>query len=177
MFTQQKTKKKIHVTSNPLFAFHDDVFPGFAKNAASQPRFPRPSFYYKTIIPDNYFSSLEELKHISTVELKLNGTETFQFEIDFEDYSKERTIFELNFFDEKNFISVGINKNGSLWMDSAYFKEIFGATMSSNVVSEKNREKKTKISHSRNRTEFPVLIENGEIMLQNRFFYSILISQ
>ena len=116
------------MTSNPFFAFHDDVFPAFAKNAASQPRFPRPSFYHNTIIPDNYFSSLEELKHISTIELRLNGTEKFQFEIDFEEQlraSRSTKILELRFFDEKSLMNFGIFENSSIWMDSAYFDETF----------------------------------------------------
>ena len=32
----------MHVTSNPFFAFHDDVFPNFAKNAVNEfLKFPR----------------------------------------------------------------------------------------------------------------------------------------
>ena len=32
-FLQQKEQEKMHVTSNPFFGFHEDVFPNFAKNA------------------------------------------------------------------------------------------------------------------------------------------------
>ena len=60
----------MHVTSNPFFAFHDDVFPGFSKNAVYQKKFPLSSFYYKTIIPGDEFYSLEELNHISTVRME-----------------------------------------------------------------------------------------------------------
>ena len=121
----------MHVTSNPFFAFHDDVFPGFAKNAASQPRFPFPSPSFTTIIPDNYrpdkpeqklFSSLEELKHISTVELKLNGSDKFDFNIDFYEQSfNETKILECQFFYGKTLFSLGTYANGSIWVDSDYF--------------------------------------------------------
>lgn len=67
------------VTSNPEFAFHDDVFPAFAKNAASQRPFY--STYGKTIIPNNSFSSLEELEHISTLELNFNKKEMIRFKL------------------------------------------------------------------------------------------------
>ena len=41
-FQQQKAVKKMHVTSNPFFKFHDDVFPNFAKNAVGDIRkFPQ----------------------------------------------------------------------------------------------------------------------------------------
>ena len=88
-FVRQEAKKKMHVASNPFFAFHDDVFPAFAKNAASQQRFPKPAFsiawpYPTTIIPDSEFTSLEEFNHISTFELKLNGTEMLKFQIKLE---------------------------------------------------------------------------------------------
>ena len=39
-FIKQPAREQMHVTSNPFFAFHDDVFPAFAKNAAAQSRFP-----------------------------------------------------------------------------------------------------------------------------------------
>ena len=79
----------MHVTSNPLFAFHDDVFPSFANNAASQLQFPvTPSTIFgphsKTIVPDNFFSRLEEFDHISSLLLQLNGTESFEFSYDFQ---------------------------------------------------------------------------------------------
>ena len=82
-FIQQKSTKRMYVTSNPFFAFHDDVFPAFSKNALAQPRFPRPSGpYSKTIIPDSFFSSLDLQPHISTLELNLKETEIFHFVID-----------------------------------------------------------------------------------------------
>lgn len=116
--------KKMHVTSNPFFAFHDDVFPAFSKNAVSQPRFPRQKRWDKSIIPDNYFSSLEELSHISTVMMKLDGTETFKLDFKFEEkrpFLNWTEILEIIFFDETSLLKLGYDKNGSLWIDSDYF--------------------------------------------------------
>ena len=85
-FIQQGPKKKMHVTSNPFFAFHDDVFPAFSKNSVSQPRFPKPAaaffnIHQKTIIPNSPFTSLQEFKHISTLYVNLNESESFMFRI------------------------------------------------------------------------------------------------
>lgn len=128
-FVQQEAQKKMHVTSNPYFAFHDDVLPTFAKNAVGQRRFPRPgSFNQKTVIPDNFFSSLAELKHISTLVMRLNEKDNFKFEISFSGKSrdfKKTKILECSLFDGTSFISFGINQNESLWMTSAYFNGRF----------------------------------------------------
>ena len=131
--TQQRTGGKTHVTSNPHFAFHDDVFPAFAKNAASQRKFPRPSFYYKTIIPDNEFSSLEEISHISTIKMELNGTEKFDLSINFEEGGPEdEKILEAKFADETVLFSFGISEKSFLWIksDSFHQRRIFGSRLS-----------------------------------------------
>ena len=120
----------MHVTSNPYIGFHDDVFPAFYKNTVSQRRFPG-SFHQKTIIPDNSFSSLEQLKHISTVEMKLDGTDQLQLEIEVAaNYARELEIIECNFFDGTTFFLFGLCENGSFWFESDYFEErfIFDAT-------------------------------------------------
>ena len=123
----------MHVTSNPYFAFHDDVFPAFSKNAVAQPRFPLPSFFFKTIIPNKFdnkfFSSLEELKHISTIELEFTRKKKFELKIDFQDLKlglfDEMEILEFKFFDETTLFNLGIYGNASIWMDSDYFNERF----------------------------------------------------
>ena len=120
-FVQQPARKQMFVTSNPFFAFHDDVFPVFAKNAVAQPRFPY-SINSKTIIPDNFFSSLEELNHISTVDMNLNGTEGFKFGIKKSRIFEETRILECNLFDGTTLVSFGTYKNGSLWIDSDYIE-------------------------------------------------------
>lgn len=76
----------MHVTSNPYFAFHDDIFPkSFSKNSYTQNRFPEPGVKIKEakiIIPDFFFTLLnDDLKHISTVKMKLNATNRFGFQI------------------------------------------------------------------------------------------------
>ena len=116
----------LHVTSNHFFAFHDDVFPAFAKNAASQPPFPQPSSLYTTIIPDKFFSSLKKLQHFSTIEMELDGADSFKFEVNFHKESNilaETRIIESKFFDDSTLFSFGSFQNGSLWIDSDFFDE------------------------------------------------------
>ena len=111
----------MHTTSNPYFTFHDDVFPAFAKNAVSQPLFPRSSFYHQTIVPETYFSSLKELKHISTLEMEFSGVDCFKFEIDDVTMSsKESIILEWKLFIGKNLLRFGVFKNNSFWVESDY---------------------------------------------------------
>ena len=113
----------MHVTSNPYFAFHDDVFPAFAKNNVAQSTFPR-NYGPSTIIPAEFFISLKELTHISTVEIKWNGTERFSFEIKFPEssqISEETKILKCTFFDGSTLLSFGAYKNSSLWISSDFF--------------------------------------------------------
>ena len=114
----------MYVTSNPYFAFHDDVFPAFGKNMVGQSPF-HASFGRSTIIPDNFFSSLEELNHISTFEMKFNGTESFQFNIKslVKSSVEELKILKWNFFDGTTLLSFGAYKNTSYWIDSDYFEK------------------------------------------------------
>ena len=89
----------MHLTSNPNFAFHDDVLPAFAKNVFRQQKYPQSASsiylpYPKTIIPDAIsimvngtirsipFIALEDFEHISTFELKMNGTEKLEIQLD-----------------------------------------------------------------------------------------------
>ena len=141
-FVQQKAMEKMHVTSNPYFAFHDDVFPGFSKNAASQRKFPRTLAsvsrpHPKAIIPFSSFSSLAEFKHISTFEMDLRRKDTLQFQIDFEvpqyywfllslifktlsNNTREVKILECQFFDRQKLFTFGLLKNGSVKVDSDF---------------------------------------------------------
>ena len=66
-FTQLNETGKIYVTSNPDFAFHDDVFPSFAKNQVTQGKFHPSVVDKKTSVPDNYFTSLAYFDHISSI--------------------------------------------------------------------------------------------------------------
>ena len=66
-FNQLNETGMVFVTSNPYFAFHDDVFPSFAKNQVTQGKF-HPSVADKvTLIPDNHFTSLAYFDHISSI--------------------------------------------------------------------------------------------------------------
>ena len=114
------------MSSNPFFAFHDDVFPAFAKTAVTQENFPlsgssisRP--YPRIIVPDNAFKSLKEFKHISTIELKLRGIDRFKLQINSQDNEKEGEILECKLFNGKTIFSFGAFKNGSFWVDSDFF--------------------------------------------------------
>ena len=63
-FNQLEENRKMHVTSNPYFAFHDDVFPTFAKNQVSQDKFSPQITHGITLVPDNFFNSLKFFNHI-----------------------------------------------------------------------------------------------------------------
>ena len=141
---QQNEEKRIHVTSNPFFAFHDDVFPAFAKNSVSQPQFYRSRRsilppYDKTIVADNNFTSLEEFEHISTIELKLNGTEMIEFQVRSKQITDRITdnIIECRFFDGKLLFSFGASIDGSLFIDSDYVtqKTVYKSKLSASWTS------------------------------------------
>ena len=170
-FYQQTPIKKMHVTSNPYFSFHDDIFPGFAKNVAKQLKFPQSATsmtrpYPKIIVPKHPFSSLEKFNHISTLELSLNGTENFEFQLAMNKTAiiKQLKIIEMQFFDGKTLLEVSIEHNRTISMASDYFEsflidtsregvEIFQLqlkTMSSSNLTlfKMNRPEKTKIEIS-----------------------------
>ena len=78
----------MHVASNPFFAFHDDVFPNFAKNAVGKiAPFPQSASslsppYPLAILPNHPFTSFEEeLFHISSFEIDFNQTRKLKLEI------------------------------------------------------------------------------------------------
>ena len=114
----------IHVTSNSFFGFHDDVFPAFSKNSVTQHRFPQPGFL---IIPDYFFSTLEELKHISTVKMKSDETHIFHYEVDISEKNRdqETKFLDANLFDGTNLFSFGVVLNGSIWMNSDFIEKGF----------------------------------------------------
>ena len=139
-FIQDQSENRIYVTSNPNFAFHDDVFPEFAKNAAFQLQFPKSSRsmtspHPKTIIPDEFFRSFEHFRHISSVEFKFDGSERFKFEINFQEMRSikaDQNIIKLQFYDKTTFLSLGYFKNGSIWAFSDYIttRIILNSTLS-----------------------------------------------
>ena len=143
---QRNSERNIHVTSNPLFAFHDDVFPRFAKNTVKQLRFP-PLIYQKTIIPESinetqWFSSLHSLNHISTIEMKLRGKEVFQLKLKLKKSPPlETKNLEAIFFDGTSLFILGTYKNGTIWIASDYLK----TRLQFNVTDE-GRQKSSAIS-------------------------------
>lgn len=159
------------MTSNPFFVFHDDVFPAFAKNTAYQQRYPRSSFFDKTIVPANFFSSFEEFNHISTLKLKLNGTEKFQFEVDFQNNSRlfeERVVFEAQFFDGTSLLIFGIFDNGTLWMDSDYSNE--------RLIFQSNASQLTEVDIFMSSTNESLIFEVVEEKFNFLYFFRILIN-
>ena len=81
VFTQKTKHESIMLASNPDFAYHDDVFPGFSKNAVSQQNFPKHRCggmeYCVVIIPQLTFN-VNERAHISSVDFKDDWKFSFQ---------------------------------------------------------------------------------------------------
>lgn len=131
-FQQQKSKSKMHVTSNPFFKFHDDVFPKFAKNAVGEIRkFPQSASslsppYPLSIVPNYPFASFkEELFHISSFELDLNQTQKLNLEMKkISESRKLAKIIEFRSFNEKTIFQIESFKNDSMGITSDFFHEV-----------------------------------------------------
>lgn len=117
----------MHVTSNPFFAFHDDIFPAFAKNMVSQRPYSlsansNPPSYAKTIIPDNPFSFLDEFEHISTFEMRFYETEIFALKI--RQRNETATSFvdicNIEFENEMSFLRLRVSAEDSLVLQSDF---------------------------------------------------------
>ena len=80
-FNQLNDTRKLHVSSNPNFAFHDDVFPSFAKNQVTQEKFSASVPDKITMIADNYFTKLTYFDHISTIMLDSFGIHVISFDL------------------------------------------------------------------------------------------------
>ena len=168
---KQPAQKQIHVASNPFFAFHDDVFPAFAKNAVAQPLFP-PNLYSTTIIPDEFFTSLAGLKHISTVKIKLDGKDRFQLDIDFPVETavlKETKVLEFVFFDGKSLFSFGYFKNASLWINSDFHDEKL--RLRSNLFE--LREMTFILKSSRSKKTFNLKVSEEQLNLRERLPFEL----
>ena len=129
-FIQQEKENKMHVTSNPGFAFHDDVLPGFTKNAVSQPLFKQGAFDFVrplplTIVSDNNFTSLQSFDHISTFEADLTADVLLTFDLTLA--AKNTKIFGkfLEFQLTNNQILLGFEAfaNGSYGITSSFFND------------------------------------------------------
>ena len=80
-FYQLEEKSMLHVSSNPYFAFHDDVFPAYIKNQVSQKEFSRHADNKINIVPANNFTSLEFFDHISTIMFEPVGVHIISFNL------------------------------------------------------------------------------------------------
>ena len=94
VFVQKSKDEAIQLASNPGFTFHDDVFPGFSKNAVSQLNFPKhrcgDMSSCVVIIPSLTFKA-DKREHISSVDFQADWKFSFQI-IDFE---QERNAIEI----------------------------------------------------------------------------------
>ena len=130
-YRQLEEVQKMHTCSNPYFSFHDDIFPGFSKNAVSQPRFsPAPYLHYlepyrKTVIPDNSFSFLEEFNHISTVEMNFTEDYTFSFFLaKRHQFKTQLEILQMKLEDGSSFFTIGVRRNDSLFIKSDFLQRV-----------------------------------------------------
>lgn len=134
----------MHVSSNPFFAFHDDVFPNFAKNTVAKirnftqsatslsPPYPLP------IIPDFPFVSFDkELFHISSFELDFTKTRKLHLELKKRDSIKVsekqsskdpkktfhwKKIMEFRSYNEKSIFEFLNDENSSIKIASDFFE-------------------------------------------------------
>ena len=121
-YNQLYENNKIHVSSNPYFVFHDDVFPTYVKNQFSQKKFSRQAENKMTIVPDNYFVSLAFFDHISTFELESEGAYIISFvlKIDNKILLSPGKILELQFTDGKTMLSVEFISDGGVQYRSCF---------------------------------------------------------
>ena len=125
-FKQLEENQKMHVTSNPYFAFHDDVFPAFAKNQVSQDKFSPQISHGITLIPDNYFNSLQFFNHISTIIFDPVGICAFSFILKMVEnvvYPSEEKVLDFRFAQGKNLLSVIVQNDGTVQFSSDFLEE------------------------------------------------------
>ncbi|CBY13544.1 unnamed protein product [Oikopleura dioica] len=123
-YNQLDENNKLHVTSNPYFAFHDDVFPSYVKNQFTQKLFSRHAENKITIIPDNYFISLAFIKHISTVLLDSRGAYILSFVVKIDnEILSSANILELKFSGGENLLSVDLFSDGSIQYTSIFLED------------------------------------------------------
>lgn len=107
----------MHITSNPNFAFHDDVFPGFAKNTVFQKKFHKHECgdkqNCKIIIPFNELRITEKLRHLSTIIFRKNWKIHFEIKCS----AIPRGILELRSNDESFVLRILITKERSISFD------------------------------------------------------------
>ena len=132
-FNQLDENNKFHVSSNPYFAFHDDVFPMFAKNQQTQKKFSHHAVNKIVVVPENNFTSLQFFDHISTVFLDTNGAYIFSFELEMKNAISSAEFFkilEFRYLGGENLLSVDLFPNGSVQYSSVFLEE--------KIIDEKN---------------------------------------
>ena len=132
-FNQLDENNKFHVSSNPYFAFHDDVFPMFAKNQQTQKKFSHHAVNKIVVVPENNFTSLQFFDHISTVLLDTNGAYIFSFELEMKNAISSAEFFkilEFRYLGGENLLSVDLFPNGSVQYSSVFLEE--------KIIDEKN---------------------------------------
>ncbi|CBY11768.1 unnamed protein product [Oikopleura dioica] len=123
-YNQLDENNKLHVTSNPYFAYHDDVFPSYVKNQFTQKLFSRHAENKITIIPDNYFISLAFINHISTVLLDSRGAYILSFVVKIDnEILSSANILELKFSGGENLLSVELFSDGSIQYTSIFLED------------------------------------------------------
>ncbi|CBY14965.1 unnamed protein product [Oikopleura dioica] len=122
-YNQLDENNKLHVTSNPRFAFHDDVFPNYVKNRFTQKTFSRHANNKITIIPDSYFTSLAFFEHISSVLLDSGGAYIISFAVkNPNELLSSEKILELKFSGGENLLSVELSSDSSIKYDSVFIE-------------------------------------------------------
>lgn len=131
-FYQLEETKRLHVSSNPYFAFHDNVFPTFAKDLFLQEEFPPPAFprvhsrERTTHVPDLPFTSLTAFEHISTVILDYTGVFVISFDLKLTqriNSSGPKKVLEMRLLGDEIFLLVELLPNRWLQLSSSYLEK------------------------------------------------------
>ncbi|CBY31937.1 unnamed protein product [Oikopleura dioica] len=125
---EEESRPEIIKASNPGFGFHDDILPGFTKNAVAQPKFGQGAFDFVrpfpiTIVPDNNFASLEAFDHISTFEIDFNSFRDITFDLKLAAESASGKIMEFRFATNQLLMGFEAFTNGSYGIISSFFDD------------------------------------------------------
>ena len=128
-FYQLEETRRLHVSSNPYFAFHDNVFPTFAKDLFLQEEFPPPAFpsihsrEKTTHVPDHPFTSLAAFDHISTVIFDSTGVFVISFDLKLTqriNSSGPTKVLEMRLLGDEIFLLVELLPKRELQFSSSY---------------------------------------------------------
>ena len=123
-FNQLEENNKLHVSSNPYFAFHDDVFPLYAKNQVTQEKYNSSAADKITVVPDNYFISMTYFDHISSVLLESVDFVSFVLKKNnSHSILSSEKILDLRLSSGENLLSVNLIYNGNLQFSSDFLED------------------------------------------------------